>query len=466
MTFITALLALALPAAANEAPRSRAPDKPSQELSDRWDRIDQDKVRDATGRLRERLGGQRMNIRPDDQITDEDWQGILDGLGEDDVWMMKRRYPDRAADIDRALGNRPQPMKAPPGGEADSRGPGRRGAGSKQPRRAKTAGGSADLEGSPSEEDAGGGSEAEGSKEEETADPAAKAAGAAKLAKSNFGADKSAAAAGKMQEMLGQKDSLFGPERKPEELPGGGAEGEAKAARKLPGSAAAAARHVGASRPPPSRSPGEAARAPAGAAEADAGAAPSSGDPALDAARRAIERFRSSGGETMRRRGPIVSSVPTPDSAAAAVRGRPAPAKTETPFGELSAEEQRELDAFLKMIDEVARTGALDSQAANASLVASESRAEPYSDFLEALTHVRAILERSGRTLPMDEQARVLDAARRLGFELNSRQAWNLLKALERGEPPPPRAMKRTSLWQRLVAWGRRAAARALRSLR
>lgn len=449
---LAALLAAARPAGAGQG----LSDEDKQWMG----RVNYTQVGAATQRLKGFLDG-RVNFRQGDSLTPEQWREILTGLGPDEVRLLARRYPGQAAAIEAVGGGlpggpAPGGPDSPPQPGTPLRPGGRTGA-ARPP-----AAGALDSSGSTggaaaTEKDSKGGAALDAV----AGNPASGPSQANQLEQG--AAD---AAAAKAKDIVGGREALWGADRQDGDLPSGAGSSGGGPAR--PGTAGGGSR----------------------AAAPQAGPAAGSDDPEDPRARAlaAISRYRSEGGEALRvgwrtgsvpapsaraaeapvrRSGPYAGPSPSGLSASEPGPGLPgfvsgqttrakAAGKKESPYGELSTDEEKELDDFLKMIDEVAATGVLDSGSANKKLASAEAKAAEGSALDKALSDVRAVLERSGRRLGMKDQALVLAAAKRLGFSFNARQAWNLLRALEKSVPPEPRVIKELSLWERIVRWIKR----------
>lgn len=425
-------------------------------------RVDYSQIKTAQDRLKERLGG-RINIRESDKMSVADWRGVVSGLGPNEISLLQRRYPAFAAHIGEAAApsKDQDPARREPGSAGAVSADAIRAAGG-NPNTAARGGKSPSASDDPGSGGEKTGENAVGPGEEAPAGPSKER---------RLGKGEVERIGDKTRGLLQDKDELFGPKKEPGAIP---------ESAKRPGE-----------KPLPERS----ASAPSGKPR------PISPPDARAAALEAIRRYQDSGAVPNRpnRVSSEVPSLPPPPASLARTkrspaltlasaapsygRGAPPPSETaafpetqtrakspekaeksvETPFGRMTPEEEAELQSFLNMIDEVAATGALDSRSANDALIGAEAALDEDSALEKPLEDIRFILEKSGRKLAMSEQSYALAAARRLGFEFNPKQAWNLLWALEKGTPPPPRVEKERTLWQRIVRWLKRLLLRMVR---
>jgi hypothetical protein len=263
----------------------------------------------------------------------------------------------------------------------------------------------------------------------------------------------------KLKNLGGKTDSLFGPEKRAEDMPETAKNRRAGQRPPDAGKNAAPPSSMTSAGAGPSRKAMTASAIPSRFSKYGAvprpGEAPAAAPAVRPASSSLPRRSASAPGQAFSSSHAGPASLPKAGVRAAARSDAGKPA--EEP-GELTPEEQQELDEFLTLIDQAAATGALDSKTANSKLLAAEASLRAGSRLEDPLGAVRAILEQAQagqRELNDREQAVVLAAASQLGFRFNRTQAYRLMSALQYGEPPPSKA-KRLSWWQRLVRAARR----------
>lgn len=130
----------------------------------------------------------------------------------------------------------------------------------------------------------------------------------------------------------------------------------------------------------------------------------------------------------------------------------------------LSATEEKELDDFLKVLDEAAESARLDTAKMDKSMAGAAARNKPSSARAkEVMDKSRDIMALAGASMSDDDKSVLVYSAANLELPLSEKREKNLIKAFETAEPPSTRPLDQTlSLWERIMRWLRTSRKRLL----